>query len=166
MMTSLVQSRPDVFRGWQIIHQTGRGAEVEVRAAYQAGGVRSLVAPFFDDVGTVLRAGDLGVSRAGAGSVAEAQALALPTLFMPYPHHKDQHQRLNAVHLVEAGGAVIADDLIDGERNASTVGVMLCELMNDGEARDAMRGSLKALGPATGARAVADAVLGAPAPVS
>jgi len=162
MMTALVRERPGLFEGWQVIHQTGGGSgrdEQEVREAYSAAGVPAEVRTFFDNVGEVLRASDLAVSRAGAGSVAEAQACALPTLFMPYPYHKDQHQRLNASPLVESGGAVIADDLVDGARNAATVGVMLAELMNDSSAREAMRESLRALGPATGAREVADAVL-------
>ena len=32
---------------------------------------------------------------------------------MPYPHHKDRHQYLNAATLVEAGAAIIVDDVPD-----------------------------------------------------
>ena len=102
---------------------------------------------FVDDEIVAWGAADCAVSRAGAGSVAEAWANRVPTLFMPYPYHKDQHQRVNARPLVDAGGAMMVDDAIEPEANARALGVALPHLMGR-EAREAMRGALEKLGKA------------------
>jgi UDP-N-acetylglucosamine--N-acetylmuramyl-(pentapeptide) pyrophosphoryl-undecaprenol N-acetylglucosamine transferase len=153
----------DLLGGWQVIHQAGTEPGADVTAAkdaYARANVRAWVGAFIDDMASALRAADLGISRAGAGSVAEARAAGLPTVFMPYPFHRDQHQRLNAQPLVDAGAAVLADDLIDPARNAKAIGVMLSELLRDEPARASMRESLERLGPTDGARVVACVVLG------
>ena len=150
----------DILAGWQVIHQASTQDAVAITQAYANGNVRAWVQPFIGDMASALTAADLAISRAGAGSVAEARAARLPTLFMPYPFHRDQHQKLNAQPLVDAGAAVLADDLIDPARNASTIGVMLSELLNDEAARLSMRENLERLGPTDGARVVANVVLG------
>jgi UDP-N-acetylglucosamine--N-acetylmuramyl-(pentapeptide) pyrophosphoryl-undecaprenol N-acetylglucosamine transferase len=101
-------------------------------------------------------AADVAVSRAGAGSVAEAWANAVPTLFLPYPYHKDQHQRFNAGPLEEAGAAVIADDLIEAGANAAGAGQILVQLLTDESRVGALRAGLRELGPADGARRIAE----------
>lgn len=160
LLISLVDSKPDVFRDWQVIHQTGANEEAGVRRAYEAAGVPALVQPFFDGMGLAWGAADLAVSRAGAGSVAEAWANAVPTIFLPYPYHKDQHQRFNAGQLVEAGAAVLNEDLIDAERNLNGAGMTLALLMTEPQARVKMKGAFGALGPANGAERIARIIVG------
>jgi UDP-N-acetylglucosamine:LPS N-acetylglucosamine transferase len=109
-------------------------------------------------MGQAWGAADLAVSRAGAGSVAEAWANRVPTLFLPYPYHKDQHQRFNAAPLVDAGGAVLADDLIDPARNVAGAGKTLLELMASPDRRSSLRAALTRLGPADGADRIAAAL--------
>lgn len=149
---------PLVRDGWQVVHQTGKEGVDEVREAYRAAGVRARVEAHFKEMGLAWGAADCAVSRAGAGSVAEAWANRVPTLFMPYPYHKDQHQRVNATPLVEAKGAMLMDDAIDPEANARALGVALPHLM-ERETREAMRAALGALGPCDGAERVARALL-------
>lgn len=159
MLIRLLEHDSRVFKGWQVVHQTGPGDDERVRAAYAAAGVPALVRPFFDGMGLAWGAADLAVSRAGAGSVAEAWANGVPTLFMPYPYHKDQHQRFNAAPLVEAGAAVIEEDKIDPAANIAGAQSALADLLADSERRNAMRRALQALGPADGAERIADILL-------
>ena len=51
-------------------------------------------------------AADLVVGRAGSSTLAEATALGLPMVVVPYPHAAG-HQRANARVLVEAGGVIV-----------------------------------------------------------
>jgi UDP-N-acetylglucosamine--N-acetylmuramyl-(pentapeptide) pyrophosphoryl-undecaprenol N-acetylglucosamine transferase len=136
--------------GWQVVHQTGKGEVERVREGYKAAGVDAVVAEFFDGMGTLWGAADIAVSRSGAGSVAEAWANCVPTIFLPYPYHKDQHQKFNAMGLAEAGGAVIVDDAIEAEKNMQGAGRVLSELCRDEGKRAAMRGAYEKLGAADG----------------
>lgn len=157
LLIRLVRDRPELLRSWQIIHQTGAGEDAAVRDTYAAAGIPALIQPFFEHMGPAWGAADLAVSRAGAGSVAEAWANHTPTLFLPYPYHRDQHQRHNAQPLEAVGGAVIATDRIDEHANAGPAGpgAILDALIRDAPRRDRMRAALRGLGPADGARRIA-----------
>jgi UDP-N-acetylglucosamine--N-acetylmuramyl-(pentapeptide) pyrophosphoryl-undecaprenol N-acetylglucosamine transferase len=161
LLIRLLEERPGLLERWQVIHQTGAGEDEEVRAAYSAAGVRAVVQPFFEGMGLAWGAADLAVSRAGAGSVAEAWANHTPTLFLPYPYHRDQHQRYNARPLEAAGGAVIATDHIDEGVNsgAGGPGPILGDLIADESRWKLMRTSLERLGPADGAARIARMLL-------
>ncbi len=87
--------------------------------------------------------------------MAEAWANAVPTLFLPYPFHRDQHQRFNAAVLVEAGAAVLEQDRIDPSANAGGAGAVLVGLLSDPTRRQAMRAAFAGLGPADGAARIA-----------
>jgi UDP-N-acetylglucosamine--N-acetylmuramyl-(pentapeptide) pyrophosphoryl-undecaprenol N-acetylglucosamine transferase len=128
-----------------------------VEAVYGESGVRCVVRAFFERMGEAWTAADLAVSRAGAGGVAEAWAYGVPTLFLPNPYHKDEHQRLNAMRLVEAGGAVVVRDRVDAGLNTEAVEA-LAGLMGDSEKREKMMARLRGLGPADGAERVAGGV--------
>jgi UDP-N-acetylglucosamine:LPS N-acetylglucosamine transferase len=86
----------------------------------------------------------VALSRAGANSVAEAELNRVPCLFVPYPFHKDLHQRENARPLVELGAAAIALDAIEPEANMQVMGRLLESLLTDGPARDRMSAALAA----------------------
>jgi UDP-N-acetylglucosamine--N-acetylmuramyl-(pentapeptide) pyrophosphoryl-undecaprenol N-acetylglucosamine transferase len=87
--------------------------------------------------------------------VAEAWANRVPTVFMPYPYHKDQHQKKNAEPLVAVGGAVLCEDRIDPRRNIDEAGPVVMGLAADPVKRAAMKAALDKLGPADGAKRVA-----------
>lgn len=149
------------LRGWQVFHQTGDvGEQVEaVRAGYAAAGVAALVEPYCADMASAWGAAELAVSRCGAGSVAEVWANGVPTVFLPYPYHRDQHQKLNARPLGKAGAAVIEDDQIDPRANMEKAGKTIVRLLSDSSDRSRMRGAFRPLGPADGAEKAAEAIV-------
>jgi len=142
MMIELTKREPALFTDVQVLHLAGLGASEPLRAAYDRAGVRAIVLEFLHDIGRAWGAADAAISRAGANSVAEAAANAVPTIFLPYPHHRDMHQRHNAEPVVRAGGAWLLEDAIDPERNAAAVAPMLRELFRDEPARRSMRAAL------------------------
>ncbi|MEM6755757.1 MAG: UDP-N-acetylglucosamine--N-acetylmuramyl-(pentapeptide) pyrophosphoryl-undecaprenol N-acetylglucosamine transferase [Planctomycetota bacterium] len=151
------------LKNWEVVHLTGSAEGEAQRAAeaYERLGVRAVVEPFRDDMGLAWSAAELAVCRAGAGTVAEAWASGTPAVFLPYPHHRDQHQRHNAEPLVRAGGALLADDHVDP---VATVGGLLgrvVELLSNAARREAMRQSLMRSRPPDGAGAVARWAMGA-----
>lgn len=162
-VAAFVQHHAPELAGWQVLHQTGRAKERDdaqfVRGAYQQAGIPARVEEFVDVMGLWWRAADLAISRCGAGSVAEAWASQTPCLLLPYPYHKDQHQKINAQVLVNADGAVVADDQIDPVQNRLSIGPILSDLLKRPDKRAVMRQAITGLGPVDGAQRVAQALI-------
>ena len=118
---------------------------------------RYRVQPYIDNMGDMLAAADLVLSRSGASSVAEIAALAVPSVLVPYPHATADHQTTNARYLVDAGAGVLcADADIDGSAFADE----LLHLVDDAAARDAIRQAARGLAQDRAAALLADAVEG------
>lgn len=160
LMLAMLEAHPAAFAGWQVLHQTGRPDQAEIESAYARAGVDARVSRFVAEMGLWWRAADLCIGRSGAGNVAEAWANAVPAVFMPYPYHRDQHQRLNALPLVKAGGARLLDDRIEPQANLAEHGAALVGLLSDASERDRYRAALLKLGPADGAARIAEALGG------
>jgi UDP-N-acetylglucosamine--N-acetylmuramyl-(pentapeptide) pyrophosphoryl-undecaprenol N-acetylglucosamine transferase len=64
----------------------------------------------FADMAQLWAICDVAVCRAGATTVAELTALAVPSVLVPLPGAPGDHQTKNAVAVVEAGGALIIAD--------------------------------------------------------
>lgn len=160
MMQALARASSAAFEHWQVLHLCGAGGAVaDLVKAYREAGVRAAVLPFLHRMGVAWGAAEMAISRAGANSVAEAQANHVPTIFVPYPWHKDLHQRENAQPLVDAGGAEMALDLIDVQRNVAGLGAKVLELMRDAGRRMAMRRALQLRDGADAAQRIAHRVL-------
>lgn len=151
-LAAFVRTHADFLRDndWQLIHQTGSADNTPWRKASASADIPAVVEPFFETMGLCWGAADLAVSRAGAGSVAEVWANRVPTIFLPYPYHRDEHQRHNAEPLERAGGAVIERDRIEAEANLADAGVRLLGLLSEPTKRAAMREVLAELGPVDG----------------
>jgi UDP-N-acetylglucosamine--N-acetylmuramyl-(pentapeptide) pyrophosphoryl-undecaprenol N-acetylglucosamine transferase len=163
LMEALLAADPCELDGWQVLHLCGAGAEPALREAYRRSGVSAVVEPFLEEMGGAWGAADLAISRAGASSVAEAALNAVPTVFLPYPFHRDQHQRLNAEPMVAAGAAVMAEDVVDPAPNLARLRPLLAELLGSPERRAAMRAAAGRAGRPDGALRIARIVAGAQA---
>jgi UDP-N-acetylglucosamine--N-acetylmuramyl-(pentapeptide) pyrophosphoryl-undecaprenol N-acetylglucosamine transferase len=103
---------------------------------------------------SALAAADLVVGRGGSSTLAEATALGLPIVVVPYPHAAG-HQRANARQLVEAGAA----RLIDDEDFDADALLGAAALLDDPNAHLQMAAAARGLGRPGAADAVADLVL-------
>lgn len=158
LVVELAGRETELFRGWQVLHQCGKGEAEGVLHAYLGAGLdrsRVVVQEFSERMGDWWGAAELAVCRAGAGSVAEAWANRVPTVFLPYPFHKDEHQRWNAEPLAVVGAAAIEKDHVDAGKNLAHAGATIVALMRDAPRRRVMRDALEKLGPANGAAEVA-----------
>lgn len=90
-------------RGIRVLHQCGKGALKAMLDEYKKLGAGNdiEVFEFSKDMPNLMSEADLAVSRAGASSLWELAANALPAIFIPYPYAASDHQRLNALSLKE-----------------------------------------------------------------
>ena len=130
---------------WQIIHLAGRNNPEKVGAAYEKAKIKHKVLGYYDEMPDLLAAANLVIGRSGAVSVAEFAAAGVPCICIPYPHHKDRQQYLNAQQLVEAGAACIVEDLPDKNEFADNLWKELETLMKNSQKRLQMAKSSKAI---------------------
>lgn len=88
------------------IVQQCRAADLNAtREIYEIAGIKAELETFFFDVPAKLAQAHLIISRSGASTVAEVTAAGRPAIFVPYPHHADHQQKVNADSVADAGGA-------------------------------------------------------------
>lgn len=87
-----------------VVHQCGSGNRAQVEEAYRRRGVGCEVHEFIEDMAGAMADADLLVGRSGAATLAEASAIGLGVVMVPYPHAADRHQLENA-RVFEKGGA-------------------------------------------------------------
>ncbi|MSR41240.1 MAG: UDP-N-acetylglucosamine--N-acetylmuramyl-(pentapeptide) pyrophosphoryl-undecaprenol N-acetylglucosamine transferase [Phycisphaerales bacterium] len=155
LLMLMLKERRSAFSGWQVYHLVGGGERHAMEAAYRDAGVHAVVDSFLEKIGLAWGSADLALSRAGANSVAEAVANAVPTVFAPYPWHHDQHQKANAQPFVDARLARCEHDHIEAVPNLATLGSALQELLQDHQQRENMRDGLRALPQADAALEIA-----------
>ena len=144
--------------GLVVVHSTGADGfdeTVSALALTPEEQLRWRVMPYISNMGQALAAADLVLSRAGASSIAEIAALAVPSLLVPYPHATADHQTTNARFLTDAGAAVL---LADARIDEPVFAEELLGLVDDPARRDAMRAAARGLGQARAAAALADQV--------
>ena len=113
---------------------------------------------YTDRMGDAMAAADVIVSRAGATSLAEISARALPALLVPFPYATEDHQTTNAQACVEAGAAfLVADADVEGPEFERR----LRELIEDRDLRERMSTAARAQKTRDAAGLLADAVMDA-----
>ncbi len=151
---------PRLVERVRVVHVTGDAGYAAALAARETlpATLRDRYRPhaflYGDEMTRALAAADLAVGRAGASSIAEAAAFALPMAIVPYPHASG-HQRRNAELHAAAGAAVLVEDEdLDADRLVEVAG-----LLADPAAHAAMSAAARDLARPDAADAVADLVL-------
>ena len=98
-----------VAKGIQVIWQTGKN--FGNRGPEAAKGLKGVVVTqFISDMAAAYKSADLIISRAGAASISELQALAKPVILVPSPNVAEDHQTHNAMALASRGAAILVKD--------------------------------------------------------
>jgi len=144
---------------WQIIHLTGSRDRDMCRRKYEAAGVNARVLAFTEQIHLCMAAADFVISRAGASTLAEITLMGLPSVLMPYPYDRKQHQMVNAKVLADNNAAVIVADVKDPEANAEKLRYALEDMMIVDRRREQMAEVAATMGRQDAAGAVAAALL-------
>ncbi|HET7440123.1 MAG TPA: undecaprenyldiphospho-muramoylpentapeptide beta-N-acetylglucosaminyltransferase [Terriglobales bacterium] len=139
--------------GLRIIHQTGERDYNDAQAKYLDSGVSAEVQPFIDDMPNVFAAADLLVCRSGASTVAEVTAAGKPAIFVPFPRAADDHQRVNAKALENAGAGVVLEE---SKLNRESLVEAITTLLNDRRRLEKMGAAAKKLSHPNAAAEIAE----------
>ncbi len=104
----------------QLIWQTGKTTAAE----YIAKGKdrkNIWVSDFIKEMEMAYAAADIVISRAGAMAVAELCVAKKPAVFVPFPFAAEDHQTVNAKHLVEKQAALMVKDSEAKDKLVATV---------------------------------------------
>ena len=121
-----------------IIHSTGandNAAVIEKLALTDEQAKRWEVHEYIDNMADMLAAADLVVSRAGASSLAEIMTIGVPSVLVPFPYARGDHQTLNASSCVAAGASCLVKD---SELDEPEFAQLVMELLNDAPRREKM----------------------------
>ncbi len=91
----------------QVIHLTGEKDRVFIKEAYARLGIKSLVFPFYYDMGAIYSIADVALVRGGAGTLAELALWGIPAIIIPYPYAAGRHQEFNARFFAQEGAAEV-----------------------------------------------------------
>lgn len=142
-------------QGIQVIWQTGKN--FGNRGPQAAKGLKGVVVtPFISDMAAAYKSADIVISRAGAASISELQALGKPAILVPSPNVAEDHQTHNAMALVKKGAAILVKDSEAREILASTA----LQLIKDSEKLAQMSQNIAAMAIPDSARRIGDEVSG------
>lgn len=142
----------------QVLHITGSAAyegvsEVVRRSA--GGSLLYRVLDYVSHMGDAYGVADLALCRGGASTVAELGAVGLPSIIVPYPHHRDRQQERHARVLATAGAASVLED---AAATTAAVAVLVEEAAADEQRLGAMRAAARRLGRPDAAERLAQLV--------
>lgn len=92
-----------IIPGVRMIIVAGPDEEARTREAFAAAGGRGRVLGFTETMEELYAQADVVLARAGATTLAEIAAFALPSVLIPYPFAADNHQVENAKLFVARG---------------------------------------------------------------
>ena len=114
------------------------------------------VREYIRDMGTLMRAADLVICRAGASTISELTALGVPAVIVPSPNVVGNHQEHNARVLADAGGAVM---VLEQDSSGQLLYDTACKILHDPQRRRRMSAAMASLGSIDAAEKIYGAVM-------
>jgi UDP-N-acetylglucosamine--N-acetylmuramyl-(pentapeptide) pyrophosphoryl-undecaprenol N-acetylglucosamine transferase len=138
-------------------HIAGDADKEGMMAAYRTHGWDAEVVSYSDDLPGRMAACDAVLGRAGGTTLAELAVIGTPAVLVPYPHHRDRHQWLNAESFAREGAARL---LPEAELGAASLGRLCGEVVSGSEDLALLGRRAQALARPDAADRVIDLALG------
>ena len=157
-MNESVQQHLDLVKesGIQFIWQTGKYYNAKIMDFMKGKELPNLkILDFVSDMGAAYKAADLVISRAGASSISEFQLIGKPVILVPSPNVAEDHQRKNAMALVNRHAALYVEDAEAPDKLLK----LAIETVNNNDELKALSENVKKMGLKNSAGVIADEVL-------
>ncbi len=157
-MNESIQQHLDLVKdsGLQFIWQTGKYYNAKIMQFMKGKELPNLkILDFVSDMGAAYKAADLVISRAGASSISEFQLIGKPVILVPSPNVAEDHQRKNAMALVNRHAALYVEDAEAPDKLLK----LAIETVNNDDELKALGENVKKMGLKNAADVIADEVL-------
>lgn len=157
-MNDSIQQHLDLVKdsGLQFIWQTGKYYNAKIMEFMKGKELPNLkILDFVSDMGAAYKAADLVISRAGASSISEFQLIGKPVILVPSPNVAEDHQRKNAMALVNRHAALYVEDAEAPDKLLK----LAIETVNNDDELKALGENVKKMGLKNAADVIADEVL-------
>ncbi|MBR2132840.1 MAG: undecaprenyldiphospho-muramoylpentapeptide beta-N-acetylglucosaminyltransferase [Oscillospiraceae bacterium] len=114
------------------------------------------VREYISDMGVLMRAADLVISRAGASTISELTALGVPAILVPSPNVANNHQEYNGRVLSDAGGAVL---ILEKDSSGALLYQTAREILGDAQRHKTMRDAMASLGTVDAAQQIYSSIM-------
>ena len=94
----------------RIVHLIGNNENINFDVKTNKNYVRRR---FINNIAALMQNCDLVISRSGAGAINELMYTQKPSILIPFPNSKNNHQEKNALILSSAGGAIIINQKLN-----------------------------------------------------
>jgi len=140
---------------FRVIWITGRGEFEAYRGFADREGID--LYEFYGEMESLYRRSSLLLCRAGAGTISELKTFRVPAILIPYPHHADRQQYLNAEELVRSQACLLVEE---SELPSLGPGSMILELLLSPGRLERMKSNLPEMPrPAEIRKKIADRIL-------
>jgi len=94
----------------RIVHIIGNNENIDLNSKKNKNYIRKR---FINNIAPLMQNCDLVISRSGAGAINELMYTQKPSILIPFPNSKNNHQEKNALILSSAGGAIIINQKLN-----------------------------------------------------
>ena len=94
----------------RIVHIVGLNEDIDLNIQRNKNYVRK---SFISNIAAIMQNCDLVISRSGAGAINELMYTQKPSILIPFPNSKNNHQEKNAVLLASLGGAILINQKLN-----------------------------------------------------
>jgi len=152
-----VEKYGDKLADIHLIHQTGLKNFEKTKIRYKNLSHNVEVLAYLDPIATYYKKADLVVCRSGASTVVELSVLGKPALFVPFPKSSDDHQKSNALSVVEKGAALMMEE---AEFNADSLAKVILSLQKNPDRLENLKKASCDLFPLGARQSIAKIVMG------
>ena len=124
----------------QFLHICGNRDTRPIENKYRASGIKARVYKYIEDMHYAYSCADVIICRAGATTISEVVAKAIPAIFIPYSYAASGHQALNLKPLADKGACLVIES---GALSEESLAIKLVPLIKKAGKRNQIKKNLE-----------------------
>lgn len=156
VLETLVKTEASCFHKAKLIHQTGVADYLRIQETYSNSVFDVKAFEYLFEMNQYYQWADVVLARSGASTIAELAAAGKPSILVPLPSSADDHQRKNAISLVQKNAAILIEEK---DLTPEKLNEVLISLQIDSNKRDQLAQNIKLIHKPFAAESIAKILL-------